>query len=222
VIPAWNAASTIGEALESIARQRPSPDEIIVVDDGSTDGTADAALRAHAGVRVVTQTRSGPAAALNRGIRAGDSSLLAFLDADDCWPAGKLALQLDWLERSPDVDGILGRVETFMCPSVSAEQATRYRLPDGPQPAWLTGALLVKRESFDRVGLFAEDLFIGHSIDWFDRARAAGLQFTIPEETVLLRRIRPGSHSHRDSGKNHFYLEMARRALVRRRGPKPA
>ena len=216
VIPAWNAASTIGEAVESVARQRPPPDEIILVDDGSTDGTADAARRTHAGVRVLTQSRSGAAAAMNRGIEAGRSSLLAFLDADDLWSGEKLALQLGRLVRSPDLDGILGRVETFLCPSVGAEAASRYRVPEGPEAAWLSGALLVRRDVFERVGPFAEDLVVGFAIDWFDRARAAGVRLAMPEETVLYRRIRPGSLSHRNPQKNRAYLEMARRALRRR------
>ena len=217
VIPAWNAGSTVGEALASIAGQQPSPDEIILVDDGSTDGTADASRRAHAGVRVLSQARSGTAAALNRGIEAASSSLLAFLDADDRWSAEKLALQLGWLARSPGVDGVLGRVETYLCPSLGAETASRYRLPDGPQVAWSTGALLVRRDAFERVGPFAEELVVGFAIDWFDRARAAGLRLAIPEETVLYRRIRPGSLSHRSPPKNRAYLEVARRALLRRR-----
>jgi glycosyltransferase involved in cell wall biosynthesis len=217
VIPAWNAASTIGEALESVAKQRPLPDEVILVDDGSTDGTADVARRALAGVCVLTQVRSGAAAALNRGIQAGSSTLVAFLDADDRWSAEKLELQLAWLERNPDAEGILGRVEAFLCPNAPAGTASRYRMPEGPQVAWCSGAMLVRRDAFERVGPFAEDLVVGFAIDWFDRARIAGLRLAIPEETVLYRRIRPGSLSHRSPPKNRAYLEMARRALLRRR-----
>jgi glycosyltransferase involved in cell wall biosynthesis len=217
VIPAWNAASTIGEALASVAEQRPPADEVILVDDGSTDGTADVARRAHPGIRVLAQARSGTAAALNRGIEAGRSSLLAFLDADDRWSPGKLRVQRDWLARSEGAEGVLGRVETFLCPSAPAEAASRYRMPTGPEVAWFTGALLVRRDAFERVGPFAEDLEVGFAIDWFDRARVAGLRLAIPEQTVLYRRIRPASLSHRNPRKTRAYLEMARRALLRRR-----
>jgi glycosyltransferase involved in cell wall biosynthesis len=217
VIPAWNAAATIEETLTSVVEQRPAPDEVILVDDGSTDGTADVARRA--GVRIVSQPRSGAAAATNRGIQAARSSLLAFVDADDLWPAGKLALQLGWLERRPEIDAVLGRVVCFLCPEADAEAAARYRVPQQPEVAWLTGALLVRRQAFERVGPFSEALAAGYAIDWFDRARIAKLVLAIPEQTVLRRRIRPGSLSHRSAQADRSYLEMARRALQRRRPP---
>lgn len=219
VIPAWNAAATIAEAIESIAQQTRRADEVILVDDGSSDGTAEVARRAHSPLRVLTQPRSGPAAALNRGVAAGRSSLVAFLDADDRWPPSKLALQLGCLERSPGTDAVLGRVTSFLCPRTDAEAARRFRVPEGSEVAWLTGALLVRREALLRVGPFAEDLRAGYAIDWFDRARAAGLRLELLECTVLERRIQAQGLSHRSPQRDAGYLEVARRALARRRPP---
>jgi GT2 family glycosyltransferase len=113
-------------------------------------------------------------------------------------------------------------VETFLCPSAGPEAASRYAIPDAPQTAWCTGALLARREAFEEVGGFAEELVVGFAIDWFDRARAAGLRFEIPEQTVLHRRIHPGSLSHRTPAKDHAFLEVARRALGRRRAAAPS
>ena len=222
VIPAWNAAATIGETLESIARQTLPPGEVILVDDGSTDATAEAAQSAHPEIRVFRQRQAGPAAALNRGMRECSGSLLAFLDADDLWVPRKLEIQLAMLDGDPQADAVIGNMETFLCPSMNAETARRYRLPEKPQIARLLGALLVRRAAFDRVGAFAEDLRLGYSIDWFDRARAIGLRLAIAEDTVFRRRIRPGSLSHRNREKDRVYLEVARRALARRRAPSSA
>jgi len=90
IIPAYNAASTIGHCLEALSAQTCPPDEVIVVDDGSTDGTAQVAKSF--GVRVISQPNAGPAAARNRGATAAHGDILLFTDAD-CIPAP------DWVER---------------------------------------------------------------------------------------------------------------------------
>jgi GT2 family glycosyltransferase len=90
IIPAYNAEATLGRCLAALSDQTRSPDEIIVVDDGSTDGTADVASRY--AVRVIDQANAGPAAARNAGAQAARGDLLLFTDAD-CAPAP------DWVER---------------------------------------------------------------------------------------------------------------------------
>lgn len=212
VIGAWNAEATIGETLASIAAQSLRPTRVIVVDDGSSDGTTAVALAA--GAEVVHRPHLGVAAAQNAGIAASDADLIAFLDADDLWPTGKLAFQMDQIDRG-DCDAVLGHVTTFPCPTLPTDQ---HRLASAsPQPGWLTGALLVRRAAFGRVGPFDERLPAGHAIDWFDRARRVGLRFAMPDAVVLLRRIRPGSLSHRSAARDSGYVAMAREAILRRR-----
>lgn len=215
ICAAHQSAATIGETLASVAAQTLAPGRVIVVDDGSSDSTGD--IAAATGAEVIRQARAGVAVAQNTAIAASRAPWLAFIDADDLWPRGKLALQVSLMLGGERPDGVLGLVESFLCPSLTQEECRLFRLPPHPQPAWLTGALMIRRTSFDRVGPFDPGLAAGHAIDWFDRARHAGLIFAMPEAVVLHRRVRAGSLSGRSAGRDAAYVDVARRAIARRR-----
>jgi glycosyltransferase involved in cell wall biosynthesis len=180
VIPTWNRARLVGEAIESALMQREGAVEVIVVDDGSTDGTPDAlAGRFGARIRLLRMPeRRGPGAARNAGVRAATGELLAFLDSDDLWLPGKLDAELRMFERFPDAEAVitdsLGFIETI------PEARTRFgrnglfsaaggevrRLTDCRWP-WTdsrngvaTCSITVRRDALPRLGapLFAEDL----------------------------------------------------------------
>ena len=217
LIPAYNAEDTIAETLASVLNQTLLPDEIIVVDDGSTDHTAKVAASASNSIRVIGQTNRGPAAALNMGVKLATGDLLSFIDADDLWERDKLAIQTRALAEQIELDGVGSHVRMFFCPTNDQETNKRYRLPDGPEPCWLLGAMLLRRHCFQRCEAFAENLWAGFAIDWYDRARAAGLIFGMIPNVLLHRRIRPGSLSHRSQRRDAAMVEMARRAIERRR-----
>ncbi|GAB2718987.1 glycosyltransferase family 2 protein [Kitasatospora kifunensis] len=101
VIAAYNAELTLGPALASALAQLPPPAQVIVVDDGSKDGTA-AVAASFPGVEVIEQRNQGPSAARNCGLRAATQPWVAFLDADDLWLPGKLARQLAIAHRRPE------------------------------------------------------------------------------------------------------------------------
>jgi glycosyltransferase involved in cell wall biosynthesis len=125
VIPAFNAAPFLAEALSSVLAQTVADHEIIVVDDGSTDDTPALLRRFIDRIRVLRQENKGVANARNRGISASLAPWVAFLDADDVWLPGKLEKQLDALRRNPDrvacataftvVDSALLPVEVHSC-----------------------------------------------------------------------------------------------------------
>lgn len=213
VVPAWQAARTLAETLAAIRAQSLPAQELVVVDDGSTDATA--ALAEAAGARVLRQENLGVAAATNAGIAATRSPLLAFCDADDLWAAEKLAVQARLLEQS-GADGALCHFASFACPSLPAESQARLRVP-GPQAGWLRSCLLVRRAAFERIGSLDPALRVGEVIDWFDRARQAGLAFAVAPEVLMRRRLHPGSLSNSATGNHQLYIAMARRALARRR-----
>ena len=94
IVPAWNAADTLHETLDSIAAQTVAPDEVIVVDDGSTDDTARVASRHLLNVKLVQTENRGLPAALNTGIAASTGELIAILDSDDLWEPEKTRIQI--------------------------------------------------------------------------------------------------------------------------------
>jgi glycosyltransferase involved in cell wall biosynthesis len=109
VIPTWNRAGLVGEAVESALGQEGGDLEVIVVDDGSTDGTAEFIERRFGkSVKLLRMaTRSGVGAARNEGVSQATGDLLSFLDSDDLWLPGKLKAELDVLERFPDAEAIV-------------------------------------------------------------------------------------------------------------------
>jgi glycosyltransferase involved in cell wall biosynthesis len=215
ICPAWQAADTLADTLASVRAQIVRPAEVLVVDDGSTDETVKVGKAS--GATVISKPHSGAATALNVGLAASCGELLAFIDADDLWPADKLAAQTEMLESDPSLAGVLGLMQCFLSPEIAPEARTRYRLPDDLQHAWSTGALLVRRKTVEAIGPFDEAMQAGHAVDWFDRGRRLGHVFAMPRRVVLLRRIRSGSLSHRSSQRDAGYALMAWRAVQRRR-----
>ena len=178
VIPAFNAAPFLAEALESALGEMPalSPGkgfEILVVDDGSKDATPDIAARyAARGVRCLRRSiQGGIGAARNTGMAAAQGELLAFLDADDLWPAGRLALLVAALDSAGAPAMVFGHLRQFACPSMSPDARRRLRVPAEPIAGYCAGAMLLRRSDFLSVGAFNETLKVGEFIDWFARAR---------------------------------------------------
>lgn len=127
VIPAYNAERFIRRAVDGVLRQTCPAQEIIVVDDGSTDGTAEVVRQFGAKVRYLHQANAGVSVARNTGIQAAQGEWIAFLDADDEWYPEKLRLQTELLQRHPDLAWVAGNYDT----SLAAEnRRTAYWRPE--------------------------------------------------------------------------------------------
>ncbi len=103
IMPVYNGAATVAKALDSALSQTQPPEEIVVVDDGSTDATAEIVARFGPPVRCVRQANAGPAAARNRGIAEARGQWVAFLDSDDLWYPTKLQRQRELIAAAPDL-----------------------------------------------------------------------------------------------------------------------
>src|SRR4051794_14096920 len=217
VIPVHDGERSLAEAIEGVLAQPAPPFEVIVVDDGSTDGSAAVAERYAPRVTVNRQENAGIGATRNRGVALATGDMVAFLDADDLWEPRKLELQLAAMAAEPKPDFVLGHVRQFVDPGLTPEDAARIDCPDGLQPGYLPGALLARREAFERVGAFREDLRVGEFVDWMARAREIGLRETMLADHVLSRRLHDTNRSLEDRTDMSDFARVAKAALDRRR-----
>lgn len=126
IIPCYNRRDLIGDAIRSALEQTCAPAEIIVVDDGSSDGSADVAAGFGSKVHMIRQANAGAAAARNRGIREAKSEWIAFLDSDDTWSADKMEVQLRAVEEFPEADLVF--CDTVVKDGAAVRLASRFAL----------------------------------------------------------------------------------------------
>jgi glycosyltransferase involved in cell wall biosynthesis len=228
VIPAFNEERYIGEAIESVLAQTLPPDEVIVVDDGSTDATAEVAA-GYDGVRVLSQPNRGLGAARNAGFAETSGDLLAFHDADDLMTPEKLERQVAYLEAHPACGIVLGRQSLRVEEGADlpfwargealpheAELAGRFALPDGDGTVH-TMTMLVRRDAFLAVGPFDEELRIAQDLDWLFRAFEEGVGVDLADDMVLVRRIHSASLTQDDERTRHELFVAFKKRMERRR-----
>jgi len=193
IIPAYNAEPFLARAIESVLGQTCPPMELIVVDDGSTDGTGDVARRFGDRVRFFHQENAGVSAARNLGIEKARGEWIAFLDADDWWEPHRLESQVAILKRHPDLMWASGRFIDMSPGDVRVVHPSEHLyadmladgsyFPDFYEPAlagvrFNSDTMLIRRSAFERVGLF--DVLLPTAADrdmWYrlaDRFRAIG------------------------------------------------
>ena len=182
IIPTYNYAQYICEAIESVLNQTYKDFEIIVVDDGSTDNTKEVIKPYLNKIKYIYQQNSGPSAARNRGIKEAKGEYIAFLDADDIWLAQKLELQIKFMEKEKEVglifsDMILFNEKGIIKNSFLKEKLFFNKLSIKPlsftekviydnvfnallQENFIpTNTVIVKKECFNKVGFFDKTLF---------------------------------------------------------------
>lgn len=206
VIPAYNAGRFIGEAVESIRRQGAAVSEIIIVDDGSTDNTAEIVAKLGNDIHYVWQENAGPSAARNRGIKLANSPWIAFLDADDVWTPNKIAEQLAIVRQSPDVGLVASDMaETDTVGDLIIQSVLEahnllgfFRGLDGaPVPHALrrlvemnfipTGTVIAKKNLLLELGGFNPDIRYGEDLELWARVAALAPIVCLPRVHMLRR-----------------------------------
>lgn len=217
VIPAYNAERYVLEALASVFAQGYEPLEVLLVDDGSQDGTVALVEREAPTVRVIRQANAGAAAARNTGLREARGDLICLLDADDGWFPGKLAAQIEHLRRHPAVGMVFHRWLVwqpdaeghYVAPARAEQQAESI---DPAYSGWIypqllldcvvhTSTVMLRRQVVEEIGLFDTQLVNGEDYNYWLR-------------------VSRRHEIHKLAGVYSFYREVAG-SLTKQTAPKP-
>jgi len=220
VIPAHDAMPDVLEAIESVLAQDRPTDEIVVVDDRSSDGTG-SAVRARFGdrVRVIAGAFGSASAARNAGWRAARSEWIAFLDADDVWTPDKLSVTLQLLEAAPHADWFFSdtsmlRLDGRVHPSVFEVYADLEEPYCGSPVEQFcevnfvaTSAVVVRRSALEALGGFDESLSHGEDVDLWIRLSRRGLA-TGTKRLLVSCRARPTGLSAQAAKRNEGAVKV--------------
>ena len=216
VIPVHNGARYLAAAIQSVLDQCHPALELLVVDNGSTDATADVA-RSFSAVRYVHLAERGLCKALNHGLEECRGTFLGFLDADDVWTPNHLALQLEAFARDPAVELVFGYVEQFISPELDEAVKAKLSIRNRHLPGLYRGSMLIREESFWRVGPFEPSLEYGEFLDWYMRAGERKIRQVILPDVVTLRRIHGANFGYTERHMRAEFARVLKRGLDRRR-----
>jgi len=213
IIPVRNGARFIAEAIGSVQAQLGPGDEILVVDDGSTDGTPRIlAGICQAGLRLLVGGGRGVSAARNLGLAAACGRFVVFLDHDDMWPPDRHRILLGALKQDMTLDAAFGRILRRFEPGA---RVTAESMVEGHHAYWLVGSGLYRRRLLDRVGGFAEDMPMGEDFDLHARLVEAGMRSRLCETYSLIRRHHDANTSNDHGRAVPWRLEFLRRKIAR-------
>lgn len=218
IIPVWNGDKYLEEAIQSVLDQTYSNLEIIVVDDGSTDGTTTVISSFGDQLISIQQERAGPAAARNSGVTSARGDFIAFLDADDIWEPRKTELQVERLLSRKNLSICLCDVKNFWSPELVMTGEQTLMENSAPVSGWFAQSMMVRRTVFQFIGLFDASLRHREAMEWLRRATDAGLTVDAVKEILVHRRLHLTNRSRARADDDHkALLKIAQDAMLRRR-----
>jgi len=219
IVPVHDGERFLAPALRSVFEQTYRPIEVIVVDDGSTDGSAEVASSFP--VRYLHQENRGPGAARNAGIQASRGELVAFVDADDVMLPHKLETQAGFLLDHPEVDCVMARQRIVIEDGVDPPEWVRSQRAtgdDGVQPL----SAVIRRGALDQVGGFDPRLRVSEDLDLLFRLRQEGLVIETLPQIVMVRRVHGANLTYRTTDLRSALLRsVADRVAARREERSP-
>ena len=215
IIPVYNYEMYLAEAIQSALDQSFTATEVIVVNDGSSDGSGEIARGFGDAITYLRQDRGGNGAARNLGVANSNGDYLSFLDADDRWHGTKIEREVALLETDSELDGVRSLVREFLSPELDDEERQRVRATHDVIPALLHYGTM-RRAAFERIGGFTTDLQLGVGVDFAAHWADLGLRSELVEEVLIERRLHASNNWARESTRRGD-LAMALKASLERR-----
>jgi glycosyltransferase involved in cell wall biosynthesis len=218
LIPVHNGAAFLRETLLSVLNQTRPANEVIVVDDGSSDDSYEVAAEFGRDLRYLRKENGGPASARNFGIIASTSPFLAFIDQDDLWHPAKLERQIACFEQEPELDLCYTLVDLFWDPALAKEKrAYRDHRRSRSVPGYTMPTLLARRSAFERVGPLDEGLMFGDGTDWAMRAIHGALRIKLLPEVLLYHRMHGKNLTRQRESSEREFVHIVWSHLQRKR-----
>jgi glycosyltransferase involved in cell wall biosynthesis len=216
IIPVRDGERFLSDAMSSVLSQLSEGDRLLVVDDGSTDGTA-AIVRACADPRVTLLHSSGRgvSAARNLGFSVATGDFIAFLDHDDMWPPLRHQAMIAALLAHPEIDAAFGRVRVLL--EHDARRPSGAEGFEGKHVCDLVGTGLYRKRGLDGIGGFAEDMHVREDCDFFLRFCEAGLRTLMCDVDGVIYRRHGANVSNDEQRVAVAITEVIRRKLARAR-----
>lgn len=187
IIPVKNGANYLYEALSGIKAQKMNM-EIIVVDDGSDDNTFEIAQN-FADIVLKHHISKGSVVAKNTALKIATGKYIMFHDHDDVMNENALLQMYDELEKDEKISAVMAKIKDFISPEISAEERQKIVIRIEPYSGLFSGATLMRKEIFDKIGLFNENLKAGEIIDWQIKMQEQGLKIKKLDFVSANRRI---------------------------------
>lgn len=216
VIPVYNCERYLVSSIDSVLHQSYEPIELIVVDDGSTDGSEEI-IRHYSNLTAFRQSHKGVSAARNLGVSKASGEYIAFLDADDLWLEKKIESQVRFLKEKPGIGIVICKYSCFMEREDSPPPWIERDIFKKIRFGFIPSCLLCRRDVFDEVGMFDESYQTGEDLDWLARAKDAKKRIGRIDEVQVQKRYHGQNISYRDIKDRKHLLNIFKSSIQRKR-----
>ncbi len=211
IIPVKNGEKYIKEAIDGIKKQNMNV-EIIVADDCSTDNTVE--IAENYGCKIIKHNiPKGPVVGKNSGLKIAEGKYIMFHDHDDIMNDGSLKILYDKISSDESIMAVEAKVKDFFSLDLPEEERKNQQIKQEPYWGLFTGAILIRKDAFDKIGLFSENIQAGEIIEWQGKMNAAGLKIEKLDFVSTNRRIHAsnfGKTNQKTEFKNYAALLRAR------------